>query len=156
MRTILAVCCNGAAVDRFSNTLSLFEVIEEIQPSTYPAVLPRLIYVVLLERSKDEPSTLDAKIICDVNGKQVLEDDVNIDFQDKLRERHVVTIHGIPVAAPGELRLRLKHRRLRGTAYTIRARPRPHVEPSPTDGEKAPQAEDKSPARKPPRRSKRG
>jgi len=124
IRTTLSLCAQGAAVDMFSNNLSIFEVIEDVAPHTYPFVLPRVVYVVAVCREDGDPQVVKAKVVCDLDGKQLFASSITLDFQDKPRTRQVMTLHGLMVEHPGKLRFRLLCKGvLRQTGFTILAKP---------------------------------
>lgn len=124
-RLQLFVCARGSSVDRFTNNLSIFELLEGVAPETYPALLPNLVAVSVFTKGPTEEREIYPFVLKVKKGKEViLRTDLNIDFQGLARSRSIATIQGILLVEPGTLEVCLSDSR--GTVvgrYNIECRP---------------------------------
>ena len=55
MTSLLFVVSEGASVDRNSNALSIFNMMEEINPVGLPLIIPTLVVIQVVEREDSDP-----------------------------------------------------------------------------------------------------
>jgi len=103
MKLQLAILAQGTSTDRFSNRLSIFNLIERIEASTFPFLIPEAAFVIVLRRESNEPSQFDTEILVRLGDVVVAKANTHIDFEDKFGARHIVNFQGFPVFNPGEL-----------------------------------------------------
>jgi hypothetical protein len=98
----------GAVVDRFTNTLSIFGVIDDLTPRRLPAVMLRVVAVMGWNATREEFGQ-------DVNGQLRIvipgqPDPIVLPFAfrvDALRHRQLGSFVGLPVPAAGEIAFEL-------------------------------------------------
>jgi hypothetical protein len=122
-RVVLLACARSAAVDRFSNQVSIFELLEDLIPVGYPLWLPSMVAVVVLARTADEAEDYPCDIDCTLGGNLLLRHTLQVSFQGGLRSRQIVTINGIPIETPGTLAVRLTGKGISPAEYAIEFRP---------------------------------
>jgi len=107
MEATLLICANAISVDQRSNTLSLFNILEEINSPSFPMVVPYMVLVAMLTRGADEPNVFaDLTLSMDVDGEVFFQGNLNpADFQQKLSSRLVVDMQGLIVPKAGMMRV---------------------------------------------------
>lgn len=107
MEVTLFICANGLSVDQRSNTLSIFNILEEINAPSFPMVVPYMVLVGMLSRGPDEPNTVnDLVLSMDVDGDRFFQGALNAaDFQQKLNSRLVIDMQGVVVPKAGMMRV---------------------------------------------------
>jgi len=109
MEALFSVCSEGASVDSASNLASVFNIIEEVTPEGFPFVIQRITFFALLLRRIDENAEFNATFIVRNNEAVLVQQNLAVSFQGKLRTRMVTGIQGLIVTAPGPLEFRLIH-----------------------------------------------
>lgn len=104
MDVLFCLCADSATVDRTTNRLSIFNVIEQISGPTFPGFFPSLALVLMVRRKKSEPNSVDLKTVGTQDGKKIFELPFTLSFQTHLQARAVLTLQGIPLHKPGVLK----------------------------------------------------
>jgi hypothetical protein len=117
-RLVWAVFCQQALVDRFSNALSIINVLEEVHvirppevtgKNVKPAVQMQCAVVSLWER--DEPSTVESGRVrlrlISPDGKKLLDAFQQLDLATHRRTRLIAELPIVPVAGEGIYRIEL-------------------------------------------------
>lgn len=115
MKVIWAVLAEGSSVDRDTNNVSLFNVVEEMHvpappenpndPDVLPLVPVRLVLVTLFARSAtDQGETQQARLVVGLPGGRIAETDphMDVDLESALRHRNRFNLGAIPIAGEGE------------------------------------------------------
>jgi hypothetical protein len=119
----LLICAQGAAIDRFTNSLSIFEFIDEFSPPIYPIFIPKLIIVAMLTKESNEEDNYESNIIISIGETELLKQNVPLNFQGRNRLRQIFNIQFIQVPNPGTLRIRLEGDKIIGSEYLIALNP---------------------------------
>jgi hypothetical protein len=98
-----AIVSQSAAVDRFTNRLSLFNVIEAIQSPRYPVILTECAVVIMLRRSDNEPNIFDSTITLNIAGNRIAQSTIRVNFENRQYVRLISNFQNLPILAPGEL-----------------------------------------------------
>ena len=126
MKAKLFTCARGVSIDRHSNNLSIFEVVEDVAPAAYPAMLAKFNVVLVVEKDVGDPD--QCTLILDVkqSNQAAFSHPIEIDFDGKRRSRSVVEFPAIPLMNPGTLSLVMKDETGKFRAqYDIDLRPPP-------------------------------
>lgn len=107
MKVQFALCAQSASVDRASNRLSIFNVIDHFPASTLPIVIPSLTFVSVIESDKDEGSNVKAMLEISSNTGLVAGVEIPINFVNGRLARVIVTFQGIPIRESGPVKFRL-------------------------------------------------
>lgn len=102
-----ALAAEGASVDRDSNQLSIFNILEGIQAESFPVFMQRIVFVVQLVREEGDENAFQAKFVLTVGNAEITAQMLNVDFMGKPRNRIVVRLGGFVVPQPGTLTFRL-------------------------------------------------
>jgi len=103
MNVALAVCAAGSAIDRFSNRLSIFNVIEQIVSPSFPVWVPEMTFAVVLRRGEQDPQRFQASARVHMGNEIINTAQVGIDFENGQFARQIMNFQGLPVIHPGEL-----------------------------------------------------
>jgi hypothetical protein len=105
MRVSLAVCASGISVDKFTNTPTLFGVIEVIPISSFPFWIPQIMYFVMVRRVDGEPNVVDAMLSVRLHQNEIFRSPMHFDFaQPGLNGiSAIMMVQGIAIDRPGEL-----------------------------------------------------
>lgn len=106
MRVMMAVCASAALVDRFSNQLSIFNVLEQIAAPGFPIWIPQITFIVTLQREIQEPPRFQTRVQVLLGETLIAENAVAIDFENNLTARTIMTFQGLPINGPGEIAFR--------------------------------------------------
>jgi hypothetical protein len=108
IRPLLCVASEGISVDRKTGSVSVFSVLEQITAQGFPVLFQRLALFVLWEKDADDPARVAGRLVIDVMGQELFAQAVEINFQDKLRNRYVVRMNGLILPRPGLLRFAVR------------------------------------------------
>lgn len=103
----LAFCSEGLAIDGQTNSVSVFNIIEEMTVAGAPFVIPKINFYVLLCREQIEPENSNVTTVVQCNNVQLVRNTVPLAFNGKLVSRVSVTVGGLVVPALGSLRFQL-------------------------------------------------
>jgi hypothetical protein len=107
VRVVLAVCAVGVSVDRFSNRLSIFNVMEGISSPSFPVWLSEISFIVVLRKENDEAANLRARCQVRIGDNIISDSEVAVDFGPNNDARQIVNFQGLPLPSPGDLVFRL-------------------------------------------------
>jgi hypothetical protein len=107
MRVQFALCAQTASIDRSSNRLSIFNVIDHFPASALPIVIPAITFVSIIESDTDESANV--KGVLEIIVKNVLmgKMELPITFVNGRLARVVVNCQGLPIREPGPVTFRL-------------------------------------------------
>lgn len=103
IRSSLMLCANGVIRDAETNNISVFTIFENITPEGLPLLIPRFTVLAFLERDDSDPSEIKCSLLITLNEETILKQALDINFQDKKRNRTIVNISGLPIAKQGTL-----------------------------------------------------
>jgi hypothetical protein len=101
VRAQFALYAQTASVDRSSNRLSIFNVIDHFPASVLPIVIPALSFVSIIDSDKDESTNVKAVLEIVVNKDLLARMDLPITVVNGRLLRVVVNFQGIPVREAG-------------------------------------------------------
>ena len=102
------LCADRVIRDAETNSISVINILEEITPEGLPLIIPRVTIFALLHRNKEEdPSLIKCTFRIGVGDNTLLEGELNVDFQDKERNRTIINIGGLVISTSGMLEVSL-------------------------------------------------
>lgn len=109
MELTLITCASGISVDQQHNTLSLFNIIEDVNSPSFPMVIPSMVFVGMVTKSPDEPNEVrDLMLVASLDDERIFQGAINpVDFQGRPNARLIVNIQGLVISRPGILNLAL-------------------------------------------------
>lgn len=117
MNVISFLASEGASFDHDDSRLSIFKIIDQIEPVSLPLSIPKIVLTMVVTRSHDEPDTIDG-ILSIVNNEHHIWDEKQpgpIKFDDKLTARMIIVMNGLPVTLPGTLNFTFKSQNINET-----------------------------------------
>ncbi len=107
MKSIICFCSEGLVMDKKTNNISAFNILEKISSHGFPLFFQKIFFFARLDRKESEPpkKTFDLKVFN--NSEELLTSKVSVNFNDKLITRQIVEILGIAIKQPGELKFNL-------------------------------------------------
>jgi hypothetical protein len=103
IKTKIILLAENVINDRASNLVSIINICEGMKTKGFPFFIQRCSFFALTEREKKDNALQNAKIAISINNKELVKNDVKIDFQDKKHNRIIVQIFGITIPEPGTL-----------------------------------------------------
>jgi hypothetical protein len=122
MRVEFAACCETVLQDVRTSNLSLINLIDELRAVAFPVIVQKLCFVAVIDRTLDEPSTSQGRLVGTLNGNVAFSFETPIDFQGRTRTRAVGEFQGILMQAPGTLVLGLTLEGQELAAVTVEVR----------------------------------
>jgi hypothetical protein len=108
VNVLFALCAAGVSVDRFSNRLSIFNVLEQIASPGFPIWLPEVTFVVGLRREDNEEQRIEGHVRIELGDNVIGQPNaVVVDFEGGNTARQIMNFQGLPVPTPGDLTFRL-------------------------------------------------
>ena len=118
------LCADRVIRDAETNSISVINILEEITPEGLPLFIPRVMIFALLHRNKEEdPSQIKCTLRIGIGDNKLLERELDIDFQDKGRNRTIINIGGLVISTNGilEASLFLEERLLNQFSFIVNA-----------------------------------
>lgn len=104
MRVQFALCAQTASVDRSSNRISIFNVIDHIPTTTLPILIPTITFVSILENDQNEAVNFKGVFEGKFNNNVIARGEVPVSFVWSGRlARVLLTLTGIPINENGTL-----------------------------------------------------
>jgi hypothetical protein len=104
MKCTMACVAESAIESKDTGTLSLIQIIEALQASTFPLVMPRLTAVFFLEREAGDSENVSLRFRASTASFPIIEQSVDVAFLGKPRARLTVNFLGFPIPEIGQLR----------------------------------------------------
>ncbi len=93
----------GVAVDRDTNQVSVWGLVERLDASGYPVGIPKVTFVCLWERTLADPAYSTADFLVAVDGRQLVRQQVAVDFGAGLAHRSTIRVEGLTLEHPGNV-----------------------------------------------------
>lgn len=109
MEARLFLVAQSSAVDARTNSISAFNIMEEIHAATYPIVVPTMAILAMIDQGESEPDRPDVQLQISLGGQQLFQGPFQVDFQGRRKGKALAEFNGLVVPAPGVLRLSLSY-----------------------------------------------
>ncbi|MGA9791486.1 MAG: hypothetical protein WBQ43_12410 [Terriglobales bacterium] len=103
MRAQFSVVSQSVAVDRFTNRLSLFNIIEAFQAPRFPLLIPEVVIVSFVRRDENEPNVFETDLVVNLNGNRIGMSHLHVNFEGRLYVRLIANFQNLPVLTAGDL-----------------------------------------------------
>jgi hypothetical protein len=125
IKPVLVLVADRVILDQTTNQATLVSVFEQIRPTTYPVVLPRLTVFVVLERDATDESMAELRYRILLDNKVFFDDTVTAEFGDSRIHRNLLQFQGFVIERPGDLHVRASVGKTSIRSFTIEALPSP-------------------------------
>ena len=109
MKVTSFLCVESAVIDKTTNRLSLFHVLEQINAASFPVPCPKFSVVTVVSRNLNEPNKEELEVRLSLNRKHIVSMPISIDFQKGKLSRFIGELQGLVLPGPGILRASLRH-----------------------------------------------
>lgn len=151
MQVRLFFCTESTAVDASTNRVSAFHLLEEIGAPAFPATMPQLTVLAIIERGADEPPRAQLQLQAGLENSVnlLVNSPLQVDFQNRLVARVLTVLRGLVIPEPVGLRVALNHNgaeiarwgiAVAQTGQGAAVAPPPAAQPAPTSPSPAPPA----------------
>lgn len=103
------VCSQSAIIDQTTNQVSILRVIEQVNAATFPIVTSLTVACHLVKEKKDADN-VPVKLRFRLDGKPVVEHELQLSFQGKPRHRIALNIEQLVIERPGVLTAELVYK----------------------------------------------
>lgn len=103
LRVKYALCAEGIVRDATTNSITAYNILEEVNAIGFPVVMPRLAIVVAVERESTDSSQQSARLRITLGDHELLSHALSLDFQEKLINRAIISLQGLVIPAAGTL-----------------------------------------------------
>lgn len=103
MKSIFMLTAKGVSIDRFNNSATIYNIIENISSDSFPIFFPEIYVFVLLERKEGEERNINCVLKIYNNTKEINSIKVNPKFKTSNRNRTVIRVNGLTILSPGKL-----------------------------------------------------
>jgi len=99
------LCALGVVRDTETNNISVFNILEQVTPGAFPAVVPESRVLVMLEKEGEEPEGVEGKLTVkmDEDAEPIQAVQFRIDFQGKRSFRAIIFLRNLPILHAGHL-----------------------------------------------------
>lgn len=104
IKPLIILCSDAVVIDKDSNNASIFNILENLNSSGFPLFLQKFDFFVLLQRTDADPQRINLNLKIYNNETMLLDHRMNVDFQQKLKNRVTIHINGIAIPNPGILK----------------------------------------------------
>jgi hypothetical protein len=107
MNVQFALCAQSASVDRTSNRVSIFNVIDHLPVASLPIFLPTVTFVSILECEDQEAVSFKGIFDVTLNEASLTRAEVPVTFTANRLARVMLTVNTIPIREQGTLVFKL-------------------------------------------------
>jgi hypothetical protein len=97
----------GVSIDRETNLVSAFGLMESVQAAAFPVMLQKVVLLCIWERSPADPPEFRYELALTLNGRELERRSIDTGFGNALRTRTTIRFEGLTLAEPGNLVFRL-------------------------------------------------
>ena len=106
MKILFAICSESVSVDRYTNKLSIFSVVDRLASTSFPFWMPRLCISLAVKREDVDPAVVHAKLVMLLDEKPIGTTSAILPFQPDWMARIVINTQ-LSVPAPGIVQFQL-------------------------------------------------
>jgi Family of unknown function (DUF6941) len=110
MRLGYLVAAHGAVIDRATNNVSIFNIIEQITAPTFPIAIPISIVAQLVKQKSKDTEELRIVLKLDSRKQPIGEQKFTVGFQGQQRTRIIMQLQPLVIEVPGLLEISLFHK----------------------------------------------
>jgi hypothetical protein len=103
------LCARGVSIDRDTGALSIFQIIDGMEATGFPVLIPTVSVICILERSADEAAQQTCQLQILQDTTIVVNEQVQIDFGPALRHRQSITVQNVVIQSPGTIYVKFRH-----------------------------------------------
>lgn len=101
---IISVAARGVVRDAQTNNISIFSILEQINPTGFPLFISDLAVLFVWSKAPGDPEVYDTEFVVRNNAIELMRRPYRIDFAGAAINRSIVSVQGLVVREPGALR----------------------------------------------------
>lgn len=101
-RSVICLAAKGLVRDVETNTISVFGILEQLNPDALPAFIPEAGVFVLWRRVGNEGPS-DVTFVCRNNQLELARQVIRVDFENQQACRSLIGLRGMPVHEAGSV-----------------------------------------------------
>jgi hypothetical protein len=109
MKTLISLCCEDIIRDAESNSISIHNIIEEINGEGFPMLIPKFCIFLFIEKQSGDNDNTEANLFIKLNSNLLHSFPMAINFQGKSKTRNNIKIGGLPITELGVLTIEITH-----------------------------------------------
>ncbi|HEY0982377.1 MAG TPA: hypothetical protein VGE80_09650 [Schlesneria sp.] len=104
------ICARGSAIDRFSNSLSIFDIFESLTPESFPILIPRFVVIASVTRDeREEKPVIEATLKVSAGDRAYVDGTMTFTFhKESPVSRSIAEFQGLPITGPSPIDVFLK------------------------------------------------
>ncbi len=106
MRVQFALCAQTVSVDRVSNRISIFNVVDHIATPALPIIVPTITFVAIVESEREESVSYKGSFEVRTNDNVRFRSEVPVNFVNGQLARVVIAMNGVRIQEYGTLSFR--------------------------------------------------
>jgi hypothetical protein len=103
----LTLAAEGVVVDRETNAISVFNILDRITAEGFPLLLQKMAFLVIWERSLEDAPQVEGRFSVHFSGRELYQQPVRVEFTTSTRNQFVLRMHGLVIPQPGVLAFRI-------------------------------------------------
>lgn len=108
MLSKMMLCAKGVVIDRNTNNVSIFEILDQMGAPSFPLTVPEVTIYNLLERKESEPNQTNCELKMSIDGMELPSiPDISVDFAGSRRNRLTLHLQGLNIPKPGTFKFSL-------------------------------------------------
>lgn len=104
-KVTLAASAGRIILDSLTNQVSIIDVYEGFKSQSFPFVIPSLAAVFYVQRDKDDPTSIEFTLRCEVGDTETLSTPLRAEFENGLATKTIINFEGFLIPKPGRLRI---------------------------------------------------
>lgn len=109
MKCVLSACAESASLDKATNRVSLFNILDASSSLTFPYVISKLSLLFILQSEAGDGDEQEGFVSLNFEDQEKGKRPIKFDFEGKPRLRLIVAAEGISINKPGVLRSSVWH-----------------------------------------------
>lgn len=107
IKCVYSIAAKGIIRDVETNTMSIYNVYDEIIPQSFPVLLSNFEFLAMFWREPGDPPTITHNIRITLDEDELFTDKMDSVFGDKMGNRLKFRINGLAILHPGKLTVTL-------------------------------------------------
>jgi len=95
------LCAEGVSRDSETGSLTIYNVLEDIQAEGFPILIQRVAVLAMLKRDASDPGHPSGELVLKLGETVLQRAPVSSNFQEKLKLRQIIKVNGLVVPSPG-------------------------------------------------------
>jgi uncharacterized protein DUF6941 len=118
----LTLCAEAVIKDADTDSLSVFNIFDELAPSSFPFTLPKMTCLFFVGHDGKEGTVIPASLIITKGENEFFKRPIELDFRQRRTSKLVFYFHAVPFDGPGTVRVALVHedREVGGWSFVIK------------------------------------